>query len=30
MVETVPAKKEIVLITGSNGMVGHCIKELVK
>ena len=29
MVESVPARKEILLITGSNGMVGHCIKELV-
>ena len=29
MVEADSARKEIVLITGSNGMVGHCIKELV-
>ena len=24
------SKGAVVLVTGSNGMVGHCIKELVK
>ena len=25
----VGGKQQIVLVTGSNGMVGHCIRELV-